>query len=433
MNRRLAMAVLLTITTHSLFAGAWKLEIQGAKELGSAYAGSAALAEDASTVWFNPAGMAHLKQRSLTGGLAVVDLSIKYHDEHSTTLLGQPVTGESVAEGGAMFVVPHGYLATPLGDRAWFGFGFNTPYGLGTDYGETWVGRYQAVNTELLVYNLNPAFAYAVNDQLSLGAGLDLQYAEGSFGEMIDFGSIGFAYGMPLTPQQHDGSVEVEGDDWAIGYKGGFPWTPGHKARLGLTYRSSTTAAIEGDSTFVVPPEAEALTAGGTLFQTTNAVAKLPMPETASISLVHEVTPAFSLLADATWTRWSEFDKLVIDFENPNQPPVVQESDWSDAWRYSLGASWKPNDRWTFRAGFADEATPVPDRTRDPRIPEGDHRWYTLGGSVVTSPRVSVDFFLVHLTTGDAPIDVSDPNAGTLKGDARWTIWNVGVGATFRY
>jgi long-subunit fatty acid transport protein len=75
----------------------------------------------------------------------------------------------------------------------------------------------------------------------------------------------------------------------------------------------------------------------------------------------------------------------------------------------------------------------VPDRTRDPRIPEGDHRWYTLGGSVVTSPRTSVDFFLVHLTTEDASIDVSDPNAGTLKGEARWTIWNVGIGATFRY
>ena len=426
----IVLGLLLALPAH---AGAWKLEIMGGKALGSAYAGNAVITEDASSVWFNPAAMTYLEETTITGGSAFIDLSIEHHDLGTTSLLGQPISGPRVTEGGSFFPVPHGYAVVPIGERLRFGLGFNTPFGLGTDYGETWVGRYQAVNTELLVYNLNPSLAWRVSDTLSIGGGINIQYADGAFGEMIDFGSIGAVSGLPLTPQRHDGKVEITGDDWMVGYNLGVLWQPLATTRIGATYRSGTTAEIEGTADFVVPPEAELLTGGGVFFQDSQAVAGLAMPQTSSLSVAHELTPRLTILGDVTWTDWSEMDRLVIEFDDPTQEPVVQVLDWDDALRVSLGGEYVLSDRWTVRFGVADEPTPVPDATRDPRIPEGDHRWYTVGGTMHVSQRLDVDVFLVHLTTDDAPIEVSDATAGTLTGVSKWTIWNAGVSASLRF
>ncbi|MBW3671722.1 MAG: outer membrane protein transport protein, partial [Acidobacteria bacterium] len=354
-----SILVLLLFLALPAYGGAWKLEIMGGKALGSAYAGNAVITEDASSVWFNPAAMTYLDETTLTGGSAFIDLSIEHNDLGTTSLLGQPINGPRVTEGGSFFPVPHGYMVVPVSDRLSFGIGFNTPFGLGTDYGETWVGRYQAVNTELLVYNLNPSVAWRVSEQLSIGGGINIQYADGAFGEMIDFGSIGAVSGLPLVPQQHDGKVEITGDDWMVGYNIGAIWEPIATTRLGATFRSGTTAKIEGPADFVVPPEAEALTGGGVFFQDSEAVAELPMPRTSSLSISHALSPRLKVLGDVTWTDWSEFAQLVIEFDDPTQDPVVQVTDWDDALRVSLGGEYEMTDRWIVRFGVADEPTPV--------------------------------------------------------------------------
>lgn len=425
------LPALTLFASLSLEAGAWKLEVQSGKALGSAYAGG--LVNDASTVWFNPAGMTSLDQSTVTAGLPVIDLSIEYRDSVSTSLLGQPLTGATSQEGGAIVPVPHLYYVRPINERLRFGFGFNTPFGLGTDYGETWVGRYQAVETYFVLYNLNPSLAWKVCDQLSIGAGVNLQYTDASFSTMIDFGSIGFASGLPLQPQQHDGKVEVTGDDWSFGYNAGLVWRPLEATRVGLSYRSETHADVEGTARFDVPSEAQLLTAGGSLFQKTGASTSLLMPETVSLNVRHQPTGRVTLLGDATWTAWSSHEQLSITFDNPLQPPVEQTAEWNDTWRTSLGGEYALSDRLTARAGYAREETPVPGATREPRIPEADHTWYTAGATWSMSPRTDLDFFVVHLTTDDAPISVSSPLAGSLEGRADWNIWTVGVSATRRF
>ena len=415
----------------SLEAGAWKLEVQGGRALGSAYASGQP--HDASTVWFNPAGMLLMEQPTVTTGLPVIDLSIEYRDRVSTSLLGEPLSGSTTREGGALVAVPHLYYVHPMGDRLRFGFGFNTPFGLGTDYGETWVGRYHAVETSFVLYNLNPSLAWRINDRLSAGGGINLQYIDASFSTMIDFGSIGFASGLPLTPQRHDGKVEVTGDDWAVGFNAGIVWQPFDPTRVGVAYRSETRADIDGKARFDVPPEADLLTAGGTLFQQTGARTSLLMPESWSLNVRHGLTARLTLLADATWTGWSPHEKLTITFENPAQPPVEQTADWKDTWRTSAGAEYELSDRLTARAGYAIEQSPVHDATREPRVPEADHTWYTAGATWSLSSRTDLDFFVVHLTTDSAPISVSSPLAGSLEGRAEWDIWTVGISATRRF
>jgi long-chain fatty acid transport protein len=343
------------------------------------------------------------------------------------------MSGSRNQQGGALVAVPHLYYVRPIGERLRFGFGFNTPFGLGTDYGEEWVGRYHAVETSFVLYNLNPSLAWKVSDEFSVGAGVNLQYIDAVFSTMIDFGSIGFVSGLPLAPQQHDGKIEIKGDDWALGYNAGVVWQPLESTRLGVSYRSETHADIEGTARFDVPAEAQLLTAGGNVFQKTGARTSLLMPESWSLNVRHSFTPRLAVLGDATWTRWSKHEKLEIEFDNPLQPPVEQTAEWESGWRTSVGAEYMLSDRLTARAGYAVEQTPVPDSTREPRVPEADHTWYTAGATWSLSSRTDLDLFLVHLTTEDAPIVVTNPIAGSLDGRADWNIWTVGVSATRRF
>jgi long-chain fatty acid transport protein len=425
--------VLALCAASPAFAAAWKLETQGGRALGSAYAGGAAFDGDASAVWFNPAGMLLLHSTTVTAGLPVVDLTIDYHDSGASTGPGGlPLSGPRTRDAGTIVPVPHLYAVWPVNGRIAAGLGFNTPFGLGTDYGNDWVGRYQAVRTQLVVYNLNPSVAFALTDQLSLGAGIDLQYVTGRLSTVIDFGAIGASVGLPLQPQQHDGLVEIRGHDTNIGWNGGLLWHPSDRTRVGIAYRSDTTADLRGPARFDVPPEAMLLTAGGA-FVNTRAHTALPMPESWSFGFHQQIAPRLALVGDATRTNWSRQRALAVTFDNPAQPPIVEATDWRNAWRYSLGTELQWNNRLTLRAGAADEHTPVPDATREPRIPEADHLWYAAGATWSWSKRVDLDFFIVHLTTSAAPIDVSSPAAGNLRGDARWNIWTVGAGATLRY
>ena len=164
---------LVLCTTRGVVADGWKVQLQGVKELGLSYAGRSIYVDDASTVWFNPAGMSRLpKTWTITIAAPVISYGLRFTDRGSTTLLGQPLTGGAPAEGGQAAVVPHGYVVWRLSDRWSVGGGFNAPYGLGNDYGEAWTGRYFATKSLLRVFNINPVMAVKLGHQLSLGAGL---------------------------------------------------------------------------------------------------------------------------------------------------------------------------------------------------------------------------------------------------------------------
>ena len=170
-------------------ADGWKIQMQGLKAMGSAYAGRSVLVEDASTIWFNPAGMLKLEDKwTITVGAPVITYQLEFRDAGSRSVLGQPLQGEAVQDGGRTAVVPHVYIVRRIGSRWRAGFGFNAPFGLGTDYGETWVGRYHATETTLTVFNMNPSVAVRLNDRVSIGGGFDLQRSTGTLANMIDFG-----------------------------------------------------------------------------------------------------------------------------------------------------------------------------------------------------------------------------------------------------
>ena len=414
-------------------ADGWKIQLQGAKALGASYAGRSVLTDDASAVWFNPAGLTELAPDwILTAGAPLITYQLQFRDTGSRSLLGQPMQGPASADGGTTAVVPHVYLARKMTDRWRFGFGFNAPYGLGTNYGETWTGRYHATETRLSVFNINPSLAVRISDRVSAGFGVDVQRSTATLANMIDFGSIGTAVGVPLTPQGYDGRIEFKGYDWAAGWNGGLLWKT-ETARLGASFRSRIDHTLRGTADFTVPAGADVLTQGGRIFADTDARVTLPMPAELSVSASHNLPGTLTLLGDLTWTNWSVFKSLRVDFDNAFQPPVQQDASWNDSIRIAGGVRASAGPRWVVHTGIAYETTPVPDATRTARLPERAHTWLSGSASHAGSGRWRFDIHASHLLTPDAPIALSDPAAGSLAGTVHWRLTVIGVAAVVTF
>jgi len=127
-------------------------------------------------------------------------------------------------------------------------------------------------------------------------------------------------------------------------------------------------------------------------------------------------------MADATWTRWAQFDELKIKFDNDEQPDSVTTENWKNTWRLAVGATYNPTPRWPIRVGFAYDETPVPDSEhRTPRLPDNDRYWLSLGSGYQVADWFSFDVAYTHLFAGTAEVDKDptgeDETRGGLKGD----------------
>jgi long-chain fatty acid transport protein len=418
--------------SHEAAADGWKIQLQSVKALGLGYAGRA-LAEDAATVWLNPAGMTRLEgDWSMTLGGVFLPFTLDYTDRGSLSVLGQPLSGPASTNGGSPASVPHMYVVHRVSDRWWIGGGLNFPHGLADDYEQLWVGRYHATKSELRVANLNAVAGMKVTDTVSIAAGLDVQRSTATLANMIDFGSFGAAVGLPLAPQAHDGRIELNSSDWAVGYDLSLAWQVSPALRFASTYRSEIEHTLQGVAEFVLPPSAGIFGAGGA-FTVTDATASLPMPGELSGSVAYSFGPKWIVVGDVTWTNWSPFERLTVTFENPAQAPLSQDAAYEDSIRSAIGVIYRTNATWTFRAGVLYEDTPVPDATRTPRLPEADNVGMSLGGSVRLNTTWDLDFSWSHLFPHDAPIRLVDPNAGLLYGDVRWKTDALAVGLNARF
>ena len=382
-------------------ASGFQLIENSASGQGNAFAGAAAIAKDASTVWFNPAGMTKLKnkQLSVVGHLIIPESS--FTNENSTDGSGNPLSGAD-DDGGSDAFVGNFYWVTDLG-KAKFGLGVNTPFGLGTEYNDNWVGRYHGVETTLSTININPSIAREVNNKLSIGGGFNILLVDITLTSAVDFGSLLGA------PQQADGFADLTADnltfnEFAWGINLGLTYDVTKNTRLGIAWRSEIDAKVKGKADFTVPVAAAPVLGSGA-FQDTRLKAKVVLPQNFSFSLKHDIN-AVTLLADITWTGWSSFDELRIQYANAFQPDSVTTENWDDTFRYSLGLDYQYSDAMTLRTGVAYDETPIPDATRrTPRIPGNDRTWLSFGLTYKFTPAFIVDFGYTHLFINDSNVN----------------------------
>jgi len=399
-------------TAGTSYGAGFAIIEQSVTGLGNAFAGGSASAEDATTVFFNPAGMTRIKGQQVVGAVHYIIPQSDFTGSAQTSPLlgGVPILG-STDDGGEDAIVPNFYYVYNPENSPWaFGLGVNAPFGLVTEWDRDWVGRYHAVKSDVQTINFNPAVAYKLDDHFSFAVGASAQYIDAELSSAVDFGSILLAAGGGGIPTQMDGFSTLEADDWGYTYNIGLLYEVDENSRFGAHYRSRVDYTAKGSAKFSydnVPPAAiPALQAQG--FANTNASADITLPASVSMSAFHRYNPKFAVMADATLTFWSSFDELRVEFANggPGGQDSVTTEDWEDSWRLSLGGIYSPDQKLDLRFGVAFDQTPIPSAEfRTPRVPGEDRFWVAAGIGYRFNDAAKLDFAYTHLFVKDADIN----------------------------
>ncbi|MBT8340672.1 MAG: hypothetical protein HKP58_07605 [Desulfatitalea sp.] len=402
----------LLLSVSSLHAGGFALTEKGVKGQGTSYSGGAAAAQDASTIYWNPAGMTRLETNEAAAALLMIKPSFTFKGESATNLLGAPIQPAGADGGDAGFYnyVPNLFLSYHINEKWVAGLGVVVPFGLGTEYDANWVGRYHTVKSNILSFDINPSVAWRINDQWSVGAGVSFQYLSAELTNAIDFGlasalspALGAAFpGLTPSTPGSDGFAKLEGESWAYGFNLGVLVELSGDSRIGLSYRSQVQHDVDGNTEFTDPAGATGISLaafGGNQ----DSEAKIDLPATASLSAYHQINVQWAVMADITWTGWNSMEELKVT-SNGGAPDSITTLNWEDTWRMAAGVNWFYSEAWTFRSGLAYDPTPVPNaEERTPRVPDEDRFWLSMGGTRRLTPSLSLDFAATYLWTLDNP------------------------------
>ena len=386
-------------------ASAFQLMEQNASGLGNAYAGQAASAQDASTIFFNPAGLTRIPGKQAVGVLNVIKPVAEFTNTGSTLAPLQTSIGGNGGDGGDWAYVPNGYLSWQLSPQLFVGVGMSTPFGLKTDYDAGWAGRFHALKSDLKTVNVNPSVAWKVNDMVSIGGGVNYQYAKAELSNSVNYSAAAFgAGGLPALAAVggpgREGVATVKGDDGAWGWNVGAMIDLSPATRIGASYRSAVKFRLEGDAHFLNRP---ALLAAG--LPDGPVYADIKMPAIASLAVFHKLNPKWDLLADVSWTEWSNIPTLDI-FRSSGTRLSTTPLNWKDTWRVGVGANFHVNSQWTLRMGAAYDESPVPDADRTPRVPDQDRKWLAIGAQYRWSKQLVFDVGYSHIFVKDASINL---------------------------
>lgn len=433
------VAVIGALGSATSHAAAFQLLEGNASGLGNAYAGSAAVAEDASTVFFNPAGMTLLPGRNVAFSVDLVRPSAKFHDQGSTAALLQGV-GSNGGDAGDWAAIPAGYLTWQLNERITLGLGLGAPFGLKTHYSDDWAGRFLAIKSEIKTINVNPSLAFKVNDQLSVGVGVNFQRIEADLTSLVNYSAvIAQASGGVLLLPGVAGRARIEGDDTTWGWNIGVMYQLTPETRLGAAYRSKMDYKLKGSASFDGADSGSvggnAIIAGFNGQRAGSVTADVELPDVATLSVYQKISDRWAMMGDISWTGWSVLQELRID--NTNGINVTtEELKWRDTWRVAFGGTYAYNDALSLKFGLAWDQTPVRANSRLPRVPDEDRVWVSLGLQWRPNATSAVDVGYAHLFVKDASINANGGNAaakGTLVGEYDNSVDILGVQYSTRF
>ena len=432
----LACALAATTFTNVSIAGGFYLPHFGAPGLALSSAGSAARADDASTVFSNPAGMTHVPD-GLQVGVSLLTVPITIDPDGSTAStpgsLGNPVpiAGPLSDDLTDLNVIPSVFLIRKLTSRdLWLGLAVTSPFGSKADHPRKWFGRYDSVTSDLLTLDIAPSIAYRVNNEWSIGGGINLQFADATLTNAVV---------NPLNPggasAETDAFAVVEGDDWSTGFNIGATWQPTDGTRLGLHYRSPIKHVPQGDLTntgFAGPLSP--------LNGTSGARTEIKLPEIVSIGLSQSLSSSTVLHLDANWFGWSRFDELRITTDN-GSPDVVRPQNFKDSWFLSAGVTHQLSDQWKTRMSIGLDESPTVDEWRNTSIPDADKILVGLGFAYELSREITIDFTLAYAEFDGETLQLTQQifagspleSVTATRGRVSSSAYTVAVGVQYRF
>jgi long-chain fatty acid transport protein len=408
MNSTLRLSNLPFLTalllSGSAFASGFQLQNQTGSGNGTAFAGAAAAAEDAGTIMWNPAGMTYLPTgHSVSVAGTLLSRKVDFTNQGSSasvtplgTIAPLTVTGNGGNAGG-LSLVPAGYWAYAISPDLRVGIGVSPTFGNLTEYSDDFVGRNAGYYADMKQININPSLAYKLNQQVSIGFGINIAHNATHFRQGYPISAAPNVNACSPLPtcaalNSTNNYVDIKGDDWAVGYNLGamFQLTPA--TRFGVSYRSALKFNLEGDWDVNTP------VAGGAVFGDQQIETTLKTPANLSMALSHKLNDKLELLGDLTWTDWSVVDTLTLKNRSSGATVNALSYKFKDTWRVGLGANYQYNDAWKLRFGLAYDQTPVQsaaDRTMT--LPDSDRTWLSFGARYQMSKVDSIDLGYTHL------------------------------------
>ncbi|MCP4340683.1 MAG: hypothetical protein GY799_17805 [Desulfobulbaceae bacterium] len=378
-------------------AGLWLYE-QATPDMGAASAGRVALAMDASTASVNPAGMTRLDRSQMLAGFQAL-----YVDTKFDTDFAEFGGGDGGNAGGWVPAASFSYVHNVSTDFR-LGVTVGSFFGLGLDYGKSWAGRYYVEKAEFLTVGINPGLGYRVNEQWSVGAGISV--VNSNLEQKTAIRNMG--------PNQPDGQLRLEDDDWGLGYNLGVLYEWNDWTRFGLTYRSEIdfnykdTATLSG----LEPPLSDFAEIVGLAGSKVDMEMKLP--QAIMFSAYHKVTDRLALLGNIGWQEWSSFGESSISLASETTTDLTVDRNFDDTWHFALGIQYELELPLLLSIGIAYDESPVSDGDRTPDMPL-DRQWrYGAGLQYELSEDITVGCAYELLDAGDAAIE---QNRGALAGE----------------
>lgn len=410
----LMAAATLIVGASTANAAGFYIQEQSVRGLGSAFSGSTTTLNDASTVYFNPAGMTQLPGLQAQAGVHVIIPDSKVKDTGTTagTAAGLPLGGSAGNPYDAT-PVPNGFVTYQATNNLWVGLGVTAPFGLASDYGSTWFGRFDSTKTELAVIDVQPTIAYKINDQWSIGGGMNIQHASANLQNNVVLGA-----GV-------EGNSKLSGDDFGYGYSLGIQYKPWESTTFGLSYKSEVHHELDGDI------EVKLLSGATVAAATSGGSAKLNTPDHLTLGGAHKITDRLTLQGQATWFGWSNFDQIQAVRDSGAVASTVQQN-YQNTWAFAVGAEYMVNDAWTVRGGLQFDETPTTDEFRTSRTPDGDRTWVSLGATYGLNDKIDLDMAATYIDVEDGTINVARGN-GTMTADTEGSVGILALGMTYKF
>jgi long-chain fatty acid transport protein len=432
----MAGLLLLAMSPSEPSAGGLAVNEASARLTGTGYSGTAALAEDASMAWYNPAGLTRLEGGSAVFSGSVVQLDTTVNVKEANTWGQGGITGpygRMEVKGGGLLGVPSFHLAQKVHQKVALYLGVVAPWGDQTNYSDDSAVRYVGTLSQLRTININPAIAIGPWEGFSVGVGFNAQNARGRFNQQ---------FALPTRPILAAGDInaQIKSDDWGYGWNAGALYEYKKVFRIGVGYRSPIHYNLSGKAKFLTPAIAAGTIAGPVAVPSfpleANANTGFNIPQTVTLSGVWNLTDWMQVMGDLQWTGWSSFQSLNTSFENyvvrlspsgsavpvdqlpapfttlsdllPKEDPIYEN--FRDTWRATMGFQFFPSDKLTLRVGGGFDQSPVHDANRTLRLPDANRWIISTGFGLEVLPGIFADFGYAHYFVGAGLTRIEETN-----------------------
>ncbi|PSW58998.1 outer membrane protein transport protein [Photobacterium leiognathi] len=396
-TRSVITAAIALASSQSMAAG-FQLNAQSATGLGRAFAGDGVIADNASTMAKNAASMTLFDAPALSLGVIAIDTDVKVKDTGIRTPLNpnHPLPIDDASIGGTSYA-PNIYYIQPINDKFAVGASLYSNFGTKTEFNEDYAADLFGGITDVKSVNLGLSAAYRINQQLSIGGGLDVIYGSGK----LERGR-----NSPLLGGKD--AVNIDADGVALGFNLGTIYELDQNNRFGLSYRYSPTLEAKGDINYLG-------------HDIGNEKLKMPLPDMAEFSGFNKLNDKFAVHYSIQWIRWSEFDKL-----ETTGGTFSKAYEWQDSWHYSIGGTYYLNNQWTLRAGYMHD-TSAQNKETSISVPDSDRNWLSGGFSYHLDSKSTIDFGLTYLIGKDVSVEESQAPLATVNATTRANAWLYGL------